>query len=170
MPLNDISGFNSLIANDFTLNNESNEIVYFDFAFYLQKHYSFRFSEISVIFKEQLLFDFNICFKISKSHQLFLIRDEFAWNFLFNYFAAHNTNAFVIRYKAYLYYIKRFHPDIISKTTKKNYHITHAMRYINANKFKNSFPDSEITQTILHHKSKSASKYYLSKKNSQNIN
>lgn len=155
-----VIGIEKSINNSYELFKSDNDLVNFDFVFYLQSNFNFRFSEVNVIEIHQLLFNNQISFKISKSHQSIIIRDEFAFNFLKNYYLNHNTTVFRISYKAYLYYLNQYHSDIFCKTTRKNIHRSHAMRYRNTKKLMNYTDNADIIKDSLHHKSESSQSYY----------
>lgn len=153
---------NLIVDKSLNTNLSSSEmLMHYDFIYYLQKHFNFRYADIKLISYNQLLPDFYISFIISKSKHYIVIRDEFAWTFLNTFFNRNNFCDLKTPYKSYYTFISKYHPESIIKSKKINRHITHSFRYLNVQTANNLKQNKNINAQLLHHKSLNSQNYYL---------
>lgn len=151
-----------VIDKNLNVNLSTSEmLMHYDFIYYLQKHFNFRYADIKQISYNQLLPDYYISFVISKSKHYIVIRDEFAWTFLNTFFNRNNFCDLKTSYKSYYTFINKYHSETIIRSKKINRHITHSFRYLNVQNANNLKQNKNINAQLLHHKSLNSQSYYL---------
>ena len=136
----------------------------FEIIFYLLFHYNFRINELIKIKSKDLIYDYKIIIHISKSKTKEIIRDEFIYKEIKNYFTNHSLNNFTLTYIQFYAWMYKTKNNFIIFSKTKNNKVTHSFRYKNTEKLLNYSQDEKVIKANLHHNSRSSQKFYLPKK------
>lgn len=146
-----------------TKNEASREQEYF-LILYILENYQFRISEVLRLTTRDLLQNYKIAFKLSKSKNYEIIRDVELWNLLSKNVPPESETIFSVTYKQIVGYIKRNAQHLILRRDHHSRKITHSPRYKEAQLLKSKGYPPKLIQAALHHDSINSQKYYYNKK------